>query len=341
MAFRLSQKRLSQFLAITVLTIFFWLAIKLLDQKNDSLKLDLPSEEAPAIDELTEKISKKVIVPDISLQDFKRSSQNDGLLRWELEGKTIDLFTAEDLIEILQPRIKSYQTPEDPLTINAKKAVVLFQENDIKEADLKQSVIIKNKIYEITTEQAKYNKSQEVITSNEAVKIIKEGNIINGVGLHANLATEVFDIKSKVDSILKDKEKKKEFKITSEKLVYDNLNSVFTYTGNVLATDGSYVIKSDRLTGNMNKTQELEKLFASGSVVITQGTNLRTFSEKADFDFAKNLIVLTEDPELEKDNSLLTAEKIYYNTETEQSQAEGEVDVKILEEAKIGTSSKP
>lgn len=194
--------------------------------------------------------------------------------------------------------------------------------------------MIKNNIYEITTEQAKFNKLQNIITSNQAVKIIKEGNIINGIGLHANLTTEVFDIKSKIDSIIQDQNKKRDFKITSDKLIFDNLNFVFTYTGNVIATDGAYVIKAKKLIGNMNEAQELEKLFASGSVAITKGTELRTFSEKADFDFKQNLIILTEEPELEKDNSLLTAETIFYNTETEQSNAEGEVNVKVLDEKK-------
>ncbi len=339
MSLGLSQKRLSQILALAVLTLFFWLAVKLLDQKNDSLKLEIPVDAIiTPIEATTNQAKLKVkekVAPNISLQDFKRNSQNNGELRWELEGKTIDLFTDQDLIEIEQPRIKSYQTIDNPLNINSKQAVVLFKENEIQEADLQKSVFIKNNTYEITSEQAKFNKQQNIITSNKAVKIVKDGNIINGIGLHANLSTEVFDIKAQVDSILQDQAKKREFKITSEKLVFDNLNFVFTYTGNVVATDGIYLIKSNKLIGNMSKTQELEKLFASGNVIITKGAELRTFSEKADFDFKKNLIVLTEEPELEKDNSLLTAETIYYNTETEQSNAEGEVNVKVLDEKSI------
>ena len=91
------------------------------------------------------------------------------------------------------------------------------------------------------------------------------------------------------------------------------------------------VLKANKVTGYYSKDNKIEKLVAEGKVDISQGATIKARSEEAVYDAVKKIIVLTKNPELEKDRSLLSADEITIFIEEERSTAKGQVRVKLLQ----------
>lgn len=124
--------------------------------------------------------------------------------------------------------------------------------------------------------------------------------------------------------------------VKSNTLSLDANTREFTYKGNVeLRRDGLF-ITSDTLKGFYNELNELTLVRCEGNVVITRDTTLRATSEKAEFDLLKDIIVLTQSPELQHKGSALTADKVTIFVQEDRSEAEGDVRVKILQPVENG-----
>lgn len=119
--------------------------------------------------------------------------------------------------------------------------------------------------------------------------------------------------------------------ITSDNLSLDAKERVFIYTGNVDVKHKNMVLKANKVTGYYSKDNKIEKLVAEGKVDISQGETIRARSEEAIYDATKKIIILTKNPELEKDRSLLSADEITIFIEEERSTAKGQVRVKLLQ----------
>lgn len=119
--------------------------------------------------------------------------------------------------------------------------------------------------------------------------------------------------------------------ITSDNLSLSAKDRVFVYTGNVDVKHKNMVLKANKVTGYYSKDNKIEKLVAEGKVDISQGETIRARSEEAIYDAIKKIIVLTKNPELEKDRSLLSADEITIFIDEERSTAKGQVRVKLLQ----------
>ena len=122
--------------------------------------------------------------------------------------------------------------------------------------------------------------------------------------------------------------------IKSESLTLQAKERIFTYTGNVEIENGDLKITCDTLQGTYTEKNEISTMTAMNNIIITRGPTLRATCEKAFFDAASNNITLTENPELLQDGSVLSADSITLNIETNQSEAKGNVRVKLVKPSK-------
>lgn len=116
----------------------------------------------------------------------------------------------------------------------------------------------------------------------------------------------------------------------------DNLNlkskeRVFVYTGNVEVKQGDMTLTSDMLEGTYDENNRIKQLVAKQNVVILKG-EIRAHGEKATYDAATEIVVLTENPELQQNGSVLTADLIKIFLKENRSSAEGAVRVKLVNE---------
>lgn len=122
--------------------------------------------------------------------------------------------------------------------------------------------------------------------------------------------------------------------IKSESLTLQAKERIFTYSGNVEIENGDLKITCDTLQGTYTEKNEISTMTAMHNIVITRGPTLRATCEKAFFDATSNSITLTENPELLQDGSILSADSIVLNIETNQSEAKGNVRVKLVKPSK-------
>jgi lipopolysaccharide transport protein LptA len=115
-----------------------------------------------------------------------------------------------------------------------------------------------------------------------------------------------------LSSAFAEKEKEERItEITSEKLFFDYDGKIAIFTGNVVLTDPDLQLTSDKLTVYMTADDDIEKLDAEGNVEIKM-EGMHSKSGKAVYTLVDGKVVLTEQPQVSRDGSILQAERIYY-----------------------------
>lgn len=118
--------------------------------------------------------------------------------------------------------------------------------------------------------------------------------------------------------------------IRSDSLSLQSKDRIFVYSGNVNVTQGDMVLLSDSVEGRYNEQNKIEKLTAKKNVIITRGEDLKARGEQALYDATAGTLTLTENPEVEQNGSILTADKIVIYLADNRSVAEGDVRVKLV-----------
>lgn len=124
--------------------------------------------------------------------------------------------------------------------------------------------------------------------------------------------------------------------IKSDTLSLKSVQRQFVYNGNVEVKQGDMTLTSDTLEGSYDKDNKIEKLTALKNVVIIKGEEMRATSEKAVYEAKSETVVLTDNPELQQNGSVLTADLIRIFLKENTSTAEGAVRVKLIKKEEDG-----
>lgn len=122
--------------------------------------------------------------------------------------------------------------------------------------------------------------------------------------------------------------------ITSNQLELNSEDRTFRYFGKVTVKNAETTLTCDSLAGNYSLDHKLENLVATKDVVIIKGTEMQAKSQKATFDNANQIVVLSENPELIQNQSQLNADIITIFLKENRSSAQGNVRVKIIQDEK-------
>lgn len=122
--------------------------------------------------------------------------------------------------------------------------------------------------------------------------------------------------------------------IKSDSLELQAEERVFYYRGNVEVRQGDLILTSQELQGRYNENNEIETLTALRSVFITKGEGIKARGEKAVYTKASETVVLTDNPELQQEGSVLSADSITIFLLEDRSVAEGTVRVKLVNDEK-------
>jgi len=117
--------------------------------------------------------------------------------------------------------------------------------------------------------------------------------------------------------------------ITSETLTLNAKTRVFTYKGNVVVTQGDMTLTSKVVDGSYNDQNQIQKIVARGDVVITK-QDIKATSQLATYDAVSSIVTLTDNPQLQQGESILTADRIKVYLNEDRSQAEGSVRVTFV-----------
>ncbi len=119
--------------------------------------------------------------------------------------------------------------------------------------------------------------------------------------------------------------------VKSKSVQLNAKDRVFTYRGNVEITKGELLITCETMVGDYDENNQLQTMTCQENVVITRGEGLRASSNRAVYFVPKGVIELTEGPELFRDGSLLSADKVTIFVNEDRSEAEGNVQVKVVQ----------
>ena len=106
-----------------------------------------------------------------------------------------------------------------------------------------------------------------------------------------------------------------ELQFDADTLEMDFNNRTGTFEGNVKVTDGRMLLLADKMTVHLAEKNELEKIEATGNVVISEiGQQRKAKAGKGIFDVQKDEITLSDNPTLEDvEWGVRKAEKMVYN----------------------------
>lgn len=100
--------------------------------------------------------------------------------------------------------------------------------------------------------------------------------------------------------------------ITSDKLLFDYPNKIAVFTGNVVVTDPDMQITADMLTIHLNADDTIDRIVARGTVII-KSEGLHSRSGIATYILSEQIMLLEDRPQVFRERSVLTAERITYN----------------------------
>ena len=118
--------------------------------------------------------------------------------------------------------------------------------------------------------------------------------------------------------------------IKSKSLDLNSKERTFTYRDEVEVQKGDLVITADLVIGTYTEKNEIQKIVCQNNVVITRGETLRASSNRAVYFVDRDVIEMTEGPDLIHDGSALSADKITFYVAEDRSEAEGNVRVKVV-----------
>lgn len=125
--------------------------------------------------------------------------------------------------------------------------------------------------------------------------------------------------------------------IDADSLTLKSKDRIFIYTGNVVVKNGDMTLTSDNLEGTYNEKNEIQTLTALKNVNITKGEKLKANSEKALYEAKTQIVTLTENPQIDQEGSILTADVIKLYLDEDRSVAEGQVRMKVVKVQPTGT----
>jgi lipopolysaccharide export system protein LptA len=126
--------------------------------------------------------------------------------------------------------------------------------------------------------------------------------------------------------------------IKSDSLSLQSENRTFAYSGNVEVAQGDMVLTADRMDGSYDENNRIKEITAKGKVLITKGPTVKASGEKAVYDATNATVVLSENPELQQEGSVLSADRIRVFLNDNRSVAEGTVRVKLIQKDKANIS---
>ncbi len=127
--------------------------------------------------------------------------------------------------------------------------------------------------------------------------------------------------------------------VTAKKLNFNPDNRVFVYSGEVTVVNGDMTLTCERLEGAYSETNEITKLVAINKVHIVKADGLEANSNRATYDGRTQTIHLTENPQVLQNGSILAADLIKIYTVENRTEAEGNVQVRLVQQSGAGGGS--
>ncbi|WP_066966486.1 lipopolysaccharide transport periplasmic protein LptA [Microbulbifer sp. Q7] len=126
-------------------------------------------------------------------------------------------------------------------------------------------------------------------------------------------------------------------KVSADNLEANRSKNLSVYSGNVVITQGSLQIRADRVEVHGNASGEIRKVVAVGTPAhfqqqVEESTSpVKARARRIEFLVSTDALQLTGEAFVDRDGNTLSAERIDYDLNSEQMQAQGQSEKKRVE----------
>ena len=126
-------------------------------------------------------------------------------------------------------------------------------------------------------------------------------------------------------------------KVSADKLEANRSKNLSVYSGNVVISQGSLQIRADRVEVHGNTKGEINKVVATGTPAhfqqqVEESTSpVKARAKRIEFLVSSDALQLTGEAFVDRDGNTLSAERIDYDLNSEQMQAQGQSEKKRVE----------
>lgn len=191
-------------LAIATLALFFGVSLLLIKQSRQQV--------VPRIKDMVEFSTASSAAPEQSsfvLNNFHRSETRNGKLVWEVDAKRGQYFPETNTAKLEQAKLWLYSEKGTATVLDTAGATLYLKGVGLDKAEAFGGVVmVHNNKVTITTDQAVYDKSNELVTAPGIVKIKGELIEVTGKGLEVKLDNQEARLLNNVESVIRPKGKK-------------------------------------------------------------------------------------------------------------------------------------
>jgi lipopolysaccharide transport protein LptA len=126
--------------------------------------------------------------------------------------------------------------------------------------------------------------------------------------------------------------------INSKSLEVNSQQRIFYYKESVIVRQADMTLTCDELEGHYDQNNQIEKLIAKKNVVIVKGDKIKATSQRAVYSAKDQIITMTNNPQLEQNGSLLSADVVKVFVAEDRSTAEGNVEVTLVNQPTVATT---
>ena len=236
--------------------------------------------------------------PEQKFQGFNLQGYDDkGEKAWNVNGDTADIMGSE----IILSNVDANTFGEQKMNVTAKKGTVDQLSGKMR---LEKDVVITSEDgKQLMTDTLDWNRTEDLVTTEDDVIITDERMMATGKGMKAQPGLKSAEIHKDVTVTIETKPEKQEesqtVTITSDgPMVIDQAKSVATFEDNVVAVETDRILKADRMEIYFdNEMKGITQMVCLGNVEIEQGEN-KTFAKKAVYNAADQKLTLSGRPKL-------------------------------------------
>ncbi len=249
---------------------------------------------------------KKVII----FRDVKYSGEKKGVVDWEIRAKLMRKYI--DTTRVEMEGIQGEYKPKagTVVTFTGSKGEM----DTAKEVGSVQQVeVFYQGEYVIKSALMQFDFNKSLAYTSSPVELSGKKFTMVGKGLSADTAEQVITVEKDVSGTIQ--EEKGKYKFAADKFVYLLKDGTYIFEGNVVVRGERMDMFCDKVRVLSNQ-DEMEKIDAESQVrIVTKGTIAK--SQRAVYYLKEDLVVLTDGPEIVKDNLAMKGEIITYNLTTD------------------------
>jgi len=249
---------------------------------------------------------KKVII----FRDVKYSGEKKGVVDWEIRAKLMRKYIDTTMVEMEGIHGEYKPKPDTVVTFTGEKGEM----DTAKEVGSVQQVEIFYKgEYVIKSPSMEFNFQKSLAYTASPVDVQGKKFTMVGKGLSADTAEQVITVQKDVSGAIQ--EEKGKYKFSADKFTYLLKDGTYIFEGNVVVRGERMDMFCDKVRV-LSSHDEMEKIDAESRVVIiTKGTIAK--SQRAVYYLKEDRVVLTDGPEIIRDNLAMKGGIITYNLTTD------------------------